>query len=62
MAVRKGWQKLSHLYGWILRAIVCLAAIVFRHPVDAIAVAIWALAALAFSGVLVLLATRRTRW
>ena len=49
VAVRKGWQKLSHLYGWILRAIVCLAAIVFRHPVDAIAVAIWALAALAFA-------------
>ena len=34
VAVRKGWQKLGTLYGWIIRAVVCLSAIIFRHPVD----------------------------
>jgi hypothetical protein len=47
-AVRKGWHRLSRLYGWIIRATVCLAAIVFRHPVDSIAMITWALAAAAF--------------
>ena len=50
VAVRKGWQKLSNLYGWMIRAVVCLTAIVFRHPVDGIAMTLWALAALAFAG------------
>jgi hypothetical protein len=48
-AVRKGWQKISKLYAWILRALVCLAAIVFRHPVDRIATIIWGLAVVAFA-------------
>ncbi len=50
VAVRNGWQKPSNLYGWIIRAVVCLTAIVFRHPVDGIAMTLWALAALAFAG------------
>lgn len=49
VAVRRGWQKLSRLYGWILRAVVCLAAIVFRFPVDAMAAFTWTLAALLFA-------------
>jgi hypothetical protein len=49
LAVRRGWHKLSTLYGWILRAAVCLAAIVFRYPVDGIAMMVWALAALTFA-------------
>ena len=47
-AVRKGWQKPSKLYGWVIRAVVCVTAIVFRHSVDGMALAAWALAALAF--------------
>jgi hypothetical protein len=47
-AVRKGWQKLSKLYGWIIRAAACLGAMILRHPVDGIAVIVWALAAVAF--------------
>jgi hypothetical protein len=47
-AVRKGWQKIGAFYGWIIRATVCLAAIAFRHPVDTIAVVLWAMAAAAF--------------
>ena len=49
VAVRKGWHKLRTFYGWIIRATVCLAAIAFRHPVDAIAIALWTLSAAAFA-------------
>ena len=48
-AVRKGWQKLGTLYGWIIRAAVCLSAIIFRHPVDTIAIGLWTLAAALFA-------------
>lgn len=48
IAVRKGWQKLGTLYGWIIRAAVCLSAIVFRRPVDQVAIVLWALAAVVF--------------
>src|SRR5215467_3717406 len=47
-AVRKGWHKISRFYGWVIRATVCLTAIVFRHSVDSMAVGVWLLAALAF--------------
>lgn len=48
VAVRKGWVKLSKLYAWLIRAFVCLSAIVFRFPVDTMAIAVWALSAAAF--------------
>ncbi|MBZ5622640.1 MAG: hypothetical protein LAQ69_28485 [Acidobacteriia bacterium] len=48
-AVRKGSQKLSRLYGWVIRMTVCLAAVAFRHSVDMVDIAIWALAAVAFA-------------
>lgn len=46
--VRKRRQKVSKLYGWILRTAVCAAVIVFRSAVDTVAMAIWALALAAF--------------
>jgi hypothetical protein len=49
VAVRKGWQKPGALYGWIVRAAVCLAAVAFRHPVDTVAIVLWTLAAAAFA-------------
>ena len=49
VVVRKGWQKPGALYGWIIRSVVCLAAIVFRHPVDTIALILWFLAAACFA-------------
>jgi uncharacterized membrane protein YoaK (UPF0700 family) len=49
VAVRKGWQKPSRLTGWILRTVLCLLAVVFRHPLDFADVAVVALAAVAFS-------------
>ena len=49
VAVRKGWQKMGSLYGWLIRMMVCLAAVAFRHSIDAIDYAVWAVAALAFA-------------
>lgn len=49
LAVRRGWQKPPRLYGWVIRALVCVTAIVFRHSVDTLAMAAWALAAAAFA-------------
>jgi len=48
-AVRKGWQKISRVYGWILRTVLCLAAMAFRFPVDFVDFLVWALAAVAFT-------------
>jgi len=49
VSVRKGWQKIGTLYGWIIRAAVCLSAIIFRHPVDGTAVVLWSVAAGVFA-------------
>ena len=49
VAVRKGWQKRSRLTGWILRMVLCFAAVAFRHPLDFADVAVVALGAVAFS-------------
>ncbi len=51
-AVRKGWQKPSRLYGWIIRTFLCLAAITIRHPIDASDIAIWSLSAVVFGAAL----------
>jgi hypothetical protein len=51
--VRKGWHKPSRLYGWIVRLILCLGAVAFRHPVDTIDVVIGGLCAAALSAALI---------
>jgi len=48
LAVRQGWVKLPKLYAWLIRGFVCLSAIVFRHPIDTLAIVVWCLAAVAF--------------
>jgi hypothetical protein len=48
-AVRKGWHKPSRLYGWIIRTVLCLAAVSFRYPLDSVDILVWALAAVAFT-------------
>jgi hypothetical protein len=50
VAVRKGWQKPSRLYGWAIRTAVCVVAVAFRNPVDTVDFIVWALAAVAFAG------------
>jgi hypothetical protein len=49
VAVRKGWQKVSRLYGWIIRSTLCLLAVAIRHPVDTVDLIVWALAAVLFA-------------
>jgi hypothetical protein len=49
VAVRKGWQKSSRLYGWAVRTVVCVAAVAFRNPMDTVDFIVWGLAAVAFA-------------
>jgi len=49
IAVRKGWWKPSRLYGWIIRTVLCMAAVAFRHAVDTAAIIIWIVAAAALA-------------
>jgi hypothetical protein len=44
---RKGLQKPSYTTGWLIRTALCLAGVMFRHPVDAIDIAVWFLMAAA---------------
>ena len=48
--VRKGQLKLSRLYGWLIRTVVCLLVLNFRHPVDGVSMTIWGLALALFAG------------
>jgi hypothetical protein len=49
-AVRKGVLKAGRHYAWTFRAVVCLAALAFRHEPDAAMITVWVLAAGAFAG------------
>lgn len=49
IAVRKGQQKISRLYAWVLRALVCAIGVGLRHPADAIDIGVWVLSAAAFA-------------
>ena len=46
---RQGRMKKSTLYGWTVRSLACMVAVIFRHAPDAIAVAAWSLGAAAFA-------------
>ena len=48
IAVRKGWQKISRLYAWLIRTVLCLAAMAFRFPVDFVDFLMWGLALVSF--------------
>ena len=47
--VRKGRQKLSGFYGWVIRAAACVIVVSIRHPLGLLDVAVWALCAAAFA-------------
>jgi hypothetical protein len=47
--VRKGTQKLTRFYGWLIRAAACLIVIALRHPLDAMDLIVWSLAAAFFA-------------
>jgi hypothetical protein len=46
-ALRKGWAPSKRVNGWVIRGVVCVTAIVFRHSVDELAIGAWLMAALA---------------
>jgi hypothetical protein len=49
-AVRQGLLKAGRHYAWMVRAVVCLAALAFRHAPDAVMIGGWALSIAAFAG------------
>jgi len=49
VSVRKGWQKPGKLYSWIIRMVVCLAAVAFRYEIDNVDILIWTLSAFALA-------------
>lgn len=49
-AVRKGAVKASRHFAWMVRAVICLAALAFRHTPDAVMLGAWVLSAAAFAG------------
>ena len=49
-AVRKGAVKAGRHYAWMVRAVLCLAALAFRHALDVLMIGVWALAAAAYAG------------
>jgi hypothetical protein len=49
-AVRNRQVRLSRLYAWLIRTLVCMLALSFRHPVDTLSIGIWTLALIAFGG------------
>ena len=49
VGVRRGSIKVSRLYGWVIRATLCLAALAYRHSVDTVEIAVWCLAVGAFA-------------
>jgi hypothetical protein len=50
VAVRKGWQKPSRLYGWAVRTLVCVVAVAFRNRLDTVDLIVWGMAAAACGG------------
>jgi len=49
VAVWKGRVKSARLTGWVLRTVLCMVAVGFRHPLDRADLLVWALAAAAFA-------------
>ena len=48
--VRLERQKKTRLYGWLIRMVLCGAAVIYRQGIDVVSIVSWALAALAFVG------------
>jgi hypothetical protein len=47
--VRKGRQKISGFYAWVLRAAACVIVVSIRHELGLLDVAVWVLCAAAFA-------------
>ena len=42
-AVAKGLQRAPRMYTWILRMVLCSGALLIRHPIDTVVIAVWVL-------------------
>ena len=49
VAVRRGSQKLSKFYAWVLRTLAVAVALSVRHPIDATILGVWLVALIAFA-------------
>jgi hypothetical protein len=49
-AVRQGALKPARHYAWLIRTVVCLAALSFRHPIGTLELVVWICAAVGFGG------------
>src|SRR5690349_17648182 len=49
LMVRQGRQKKTRLYGWLIRMVLCGAAVMFRQGLDTVSIGVWAVAALVFA-------------
>jgi hypothetical protein len=47
--VRKGKQKMTGFYGWVLRAAACVIVVSIRHELGPLDLAVWVLCAAAFA-------------
>lgn len=47
--VRKGRQKLSGFYGWLIRTAACVIVVSIRHELGLMDVAVWVFCAAAFA-------------
>ena len=43
VAARKGWQKQSKVTAWLIRTVLCVGGLMFRHPVDRLDIVMWIL-------------------
>jgi hypothetical protein len=46
-SARKGLSKQSKATGWLIRTVLCMGGVIFRHSVDALDIAVWILMAAA---------------
>lgn len=47
-AVHKRQQKVSRLYGWVLRTLACAAGVGIRRAIDTTEIGVWVLSLVAF--------------
>ena len=48
VAVQRGRQKVSYLYRWLIRALICGIVLSLRHPVDSIDLGVWTISLAVF--------------
>jgi hypothetical protein len=47
--VRQGRLKKTRLYAWVIRIVLCGAAVMYRQGLDTVSIGVWIMASLAFT-------------